>query len=81
MQTALHFYFDSESFAACAVETVNQGDDADTTGTLAAMLAGATYAVSAIPSGWLARLDRRIAAEIRDQTPRLLAIAESISGH
>jgi ADP-ribosyl-[dinitrogen reductase] hydrolase len=80
MQTVLHFYFHTESFAACVVETANQGDDADTTGALAAMLAGATYGVSAIPSGWRARLDRRIGAEIREQTPKLLAIAESVSG-
>ena len=78
MQTVLHYYFDSNSFAACVVETVNQGGDADTTGALAGMLAGATYGAAAIPHGWLARLDRRIAAEIREQTPQLLAIAASV---
>ena len=79
MQTVLHYYFDCESFAACVVETVNQGDDADTTGALAGMLAGATYGVAAIPHGWLVRLDRRIIAEIREQTPKLLGIAASVS--
>lgn len=79
LQTVLHFYFRTESFAACVVETVNQGDDADTTGALAAMLAGATYGVAAIPHKWLGRLDRRIAADIREQTAKLLAIADDTS--
>jgi ADP-ribosyl-[dinitrogen reductase] hydrolase len=41
------------------------------------MLAGATYGASAIPSGWLGRLDRTVAAEIRQQIPKLLAMAAS----
>lgn len=79
MQTVLHVYFRTGSFAAGIVETVNLGGDADTTGALAGMLAGATYGVSAIPAGWLARLDRKIAHEIRDQTPKLLAIAATLA--
>lgn len=75
MQTVLHFFFATESFADCVVKTVNQGGDADTTGALAAMLAGATYGTAAIPARWLRRLDGTIAAEIRAQVPRLLAIA------
>ena len=75
IQTVLHFYFATDSFADCVVQTVNQGGDADTTGALAAMLAGATYGIEAIPAAWLARLDQRVTAEIREQVPQLLAIA------
>jgi len=78
MQTVLHFYFNTASFAECLVLTVNQGGDADTTGALAGMLAGATYGAPAIPSGWLGRLDRAVRAEIHEQTPKLLAIAASL---
>jgi ADP-ribosyl-[dinitrogen reductase] hydrolase len=74
MQTVLHFYFNTDSFSDCVIQTVNQGGDADTTGALAAMLAGATYGLAKIPAAWLARLDRRVAAEIREQVPKLLAI-------
>ena len=49
MQTVLHFYFSTDSFADCVIQAVNQGGDADTTGALAAMLAGATYGMAAIP--------------------------------
>ena len=75
MQTVLHFYFGTDSFADCVIQTVNQGGDADTTGALAAMLAGATYGMAAIPATWLVRLDRKVAVEIREQVPMLLAIA------
>jgi ADP-ribosyl-[dinitrogen reductase] hydrolase len=75
MQTVLHFYFDTESFADCVIQTVNQGGDADTTGALAGMLAGATYGLATIPAGWLAKLDRQVASGIRWQVPRLLAVS------
>ena len=75
MQTVLHFYFNTGSFTDCVVQTVNQGGDADTTGALAAMLAGATYGMAAIPAAWLAKLDRKVSHEIREQVPKLLAIA------
>jgi len=75
MQTVLHFYFNTDSFADCVVQTVNQGGDADTTGALAAMLAGATYGTAAIPAAWVGKLDRAVVATIRDLVPKLLAIA------
>ncbi len=77
MQTVFHFYFGTDAFADCVIETVNQGGDADTTGALAGMLAGATYGLAAIPAAWLSRLDRNVTAEIRRQVPQLLAIAAS----
>jgi len=75
MQTVLHFYFGTDSFADCVIRTVNQGGDADTTGALAAMLAGATYGLAAIPAAWLSRLEPGVAAEIRTLVPQLLAVA------
>ena len=77
MQTVLHFYFATELFADCLIQTVNQGGDADTTGALAGMLAGATYGMAAIPRGWLARLDPQVASAIRRQVPALLAISRA----
>ncbi len=75
LQTVLHYYFVSDTFTDCVIETVNQGGDADTTGALAGMLAGATYGLNAIPAEWLNRLDRTIVAEIRAQVPQLLALS------
>lgn len=79
IQTVLHFYFATGSFEECLVRTVNQGGDADTTGAIAGMLAGATYGLASIPRDWLARLDRKVADEIRAQVPALLSIARRAS--
>ena len=75
MQTVLHFYLSTGSFADCVIQTVNQGGDADTAGALAGMLAGATYGLEALPAGWLTKLDLSVAREIRRQVPLLLAIS------
>jgi ADP-ribosyl-[dinitrogen reductase] hydrolase len=75
MQTVLHCYFRADSFQSCVIETVNQGGDADTTGAIAGMLAGATYGVEAIPKGWLRKLDAGLRGEIIEQTLGLLEIA------
>jgi ADP-ribosyl-[dinitrogen reductase] hydrolase len=72
VQTVLHYFFTTDSFDSCVVETVNQGGDADTTGALAGMLAGAAYGVQDVPARWLSRLDAGVSAEIRDQVPALL---------
>ncbi len=78
VQTVLHFYFVTDSFKTCVIETVNQGGDADTTGALAGMLAGATYGLDDVPSAWLGKLDKKIAEEIRAQVKGLLAVAEGL---
>lgn len=74
IQTVLHCYFHTDNFRACLVETVNLGGDADTTGAIVGMLAGAAYGASAIPDDWLRKLDVKVAAEIHEQAPALLAI-------
>lgn len=75
MQTVLHHYLTAGSFAETLIQTVNQGGDADTTGALAGMLAGATWGLQALPDAWLAALDPAVGAEIRAQVPGLLALA------
>lgn len=78
VQTVFHFYFVTDSFKTCAIETVNQGGDADTTGALAGMLAGATYGLADIPAAWLNKLDRKVVDEIRSQVKGLLRVADSL---
>lgn len=75
VQTVLFFFDRTETFRDCVVGTVNRGDDADTTGALAGMLAGAYYGVAAIPNSWLAALDGAVKAEIERQTKSLLSLA------
>lgn len=67
LKCALDGYFVTDSFRNCLIRVVNRGGEADSAGALAGMIAGATYGASAIPQGWLSKLDPGIAAEIRDQ--------------
>jgi len=75
VQTVLHHFFSYEDFEECVVATVNQGEDADTTGALVGMLAGARCGERRLPARWLRALDRSIQARIRAQTAALLALA------
>ncbi len=81
VQTVLHHFFEHPGFEDCVVATVNRGDDADTTGALAAMLAGARCGAAALPGRWLAALDPAIAGRIRSQVPVLLAVAGAAPAH
>ena len=75
LQTVFHFFFRTRNFEECLVATVNQGGDADTTGAIAGMLAGAYYGMEEIPRRWLKRLDKRLIAEIGDLADRLLSLS------
>lgn len=75
MQTVLHHFFITDSFETLVVETVNRGEDADTTGAIAGMLGGALYGASAIPKRWVGKLEPKVADEIRQQTGELLHLA------
>ncbi len=75
MQTVLHHFFRSDSFEFCMINTVNRGEDADTTGSIVGMLAGALYGKSTIPKRWLAKLDSQIHSEIEQQVEGLLQLA------
>lgn len=76
VQTVLHYLFSTDSFESCLIATVNQGGDADTTGALAGMLAGAKYGIEQIPEHWLTRLDQQVVEQIRQQTTGLIRLAE-----
>jgi ADP-ribosyl-[dinitrogen reductase] hydrolase len=75
VQTVLHFLTLHEDFEAALVATVNQGDDADTTGALVGMLAGARCGAAKLPQRWLRRLKPEIVQGITDQASGLLALA------
>jgi ADP-ribosyl-[dinitrogen reductase] hydrolase len=74
VQTVFHFLFSTQTFEECLVGTVNQGGDADTTGALAGMVAGALYGSCQIPKHWLKRLDPKVSSEVP-------ALAEHLVNH
>jgi ADP-ribosyl-[dinitrogen reductase] hydrolase len=57
LQAVFQSFFDTDDFRDCLVDVVNRGGDADTTGAIAGMLAGALYGLKAIPDVWLRTLD------------------------
>jgi ADP-ribosyl-[dinitrogen reductase] hydrolase len=65
LQAVFQAFFGTEGFRDCVVDVVNRGGDADTTGAIAGMLAGAYYGLAEIPSGWLSALESpvRLACE------------------
>lgn len=74
VQTVLHYLTLHDDFETAMVATVNQGDDADTTGALLGMLAGARCGAERLPARWLQRLQPDVKRAITDQTCGLLAL-------
>lgn len=72
LQTVFNWFFRGRNFEECLVGTVNQGGDADTTGAICGMLAGAYYGMEGIPLRWIKKLDQKVLAEIEKVTPVLL---------
>ena len=77
MQAVLQAFLTTNRFEDCLIDVVNRGGDADTTGAIAGMLAGARYGLDAIPAPWLGTLDEATRIQCADQARKLLAL----SGH
>ena len=73
VQTGLYCVCSHDDCEAAVLAAVNQGDDADTTGALVGMLAGARCGAGALPRHWLGRLHRGVLEHITRQTEALLA--------
>jgi len=79
MQTVFHHFFKTRDFESCLVATVNQGGDADTTGAIVGMLAGAYYGMEGIPKRWLKRIDKNLLEEITTLAERMLELSPYLS--
>lgn len=66
--------FDTDNFEDCLVHTVNQGGDADTTGAIAGMIAGAVYGPRTIPGRWRKAIDPATSSACREQAYQLLSV-------
>ncbi len=75
MQAVFQALFDTDSFEDCLVDVVNRGGDADTTGAIAGMLAGAHYGLEALPERWLVKLEPLVARTCGEQALALLRLA------
>jgi ADP-ribosyl-[dinitrogen reductase] hydrolase len=73
MQAVLQTVVNAGAFEMCLVDVVNRGGDADTTGAIAGMLAGALYGPKALPARWLKILNPEVATCVRQQARALIA--------
>ncbi|MBL8415398.1 MAG: ADP-ribosylglycohydrolase family protein, partial [Propionivibrio sp.] len=73
-QAVFQSFFATASFEECLIDVVNRGGDADTTGAIAGMLAGARYGLQAIPKRWLKALDATTSRQCEDQARELIAL-------
>jgi len=79
LRTVFHFLFSTATFEECLVGVVNQGGDADTTGAIAGMIAGAFYGEQAIPKRWLKRLDAQTRQEVEVAAEQLLRLSPAFA--
>jgi ADP-ribosyl-[dinitrogen reductase] hydrolase len=75
MQTVFHYFFKTLDFEDCLVGVINQGGDADTTGAIAGMLAGAHYGMENIPKRWIKKMDRQVLAEVTTLAEQLVRLS------
>ncbi|MCX7946667.1 MAG: ADP-ribosyl-[dinitrogen reductase] hydrolase [Hydrogenophilus sp.] len=62
-------------FASTLIDVVNRGGDADTTGAISGMIAGAVYGSAAIPRRWLEALDQTVRRRCCEQARALAQLA------
>ncbi len=78
MQAVWQGFFDTQSFEDCLVDVVNRGGDADTTGAIVGMLAGARYGLDGIPPRWLRALESSVRTQCEQQALALLAYSPGL---
>jgi ADP-ribosyl-[dinitrogen reductase] hydrolase len=75
MQVVLQSLLETGDFESCLIDVTNRGGDADTTGAIAGMLAGALYGLEAIPLRWRKALDPTVRNASRTQARELVSRA------
>jgi ADP-ribosyl-[dinitrogen reductase] hydrolase len=80
LQAVFQSFFDTDDFRDCLIDVVNRGGDADTTGAIAGMLAGALYGMKDIPLPWLNKLDTSVRQSCEDQAQKLIQISGVATG-
>jgi ADP-ribosyl-[dinitrogen reductase] hydrolase len=75
MQAVLQALVGVGGFEHCLIDVVNRGGDADTTGAITGMLAGALYGRAGLPARWVKALDPAVCAACCDQARAFIAVA------
>jgi ADP-ribosyl-[dinitrogen reductase] hydrolase len=75
LRTVFQSLFATDSFEAALIDCVNRGGDADTTGAITGMIAGALYGPTEIPSRWVKHLERDVRIACIEQAQALVRLA------
>ncbi|MFY9261214.1 MAG: ADP-ribosyl-[dinitrogen reductase] hydrolase [Gallionella sp.] len=75
IQAVFQSFFDTDDFRSCLIDVVNRGGDADTTGAIAGMLAGAHYGYAQLPDAWLKVLNSQVRQQCEAQAVGLMGIS------
>ena len=76
VQAVFQAFFDTDDFRDCLVDVVNRGGDADTTGAIAGMLAGAQYGLDDIPEEWKKSLNSEVRTLCETQAAALASLGQ-----
>jgi ADP-ribosyl-[dinitrogen reductase] hydrolase len=77
VQAVFQAFFDTDDFRGCLVDVVNRGGDADTTGAIAGMLAGALYGLDDIPDEWKISLNSDVRTLCETQAVALMSLPKT----
>lgn len=75
LQAVFQALFATDSLEAALVDVVNRGGDADTTGAILGMVAGAHYGLDGFPARWPPKLDNAIRSRCLEQARSLYQLA------
>jgi len=67
--------FCNQGFEPAMIDVVNRGGDADTTGAILGMIAGALWGKRSIPAHWLHALDPMVVRQCAEQAERLIRLS------
>jgi ADP-ribosyl-[dinitrogen reductase] hydrolase len=75
LRTVFQALFATDDLETALIDVVNRGGDADTTGAILGMIAGALYGPTAFPSRWVRTLDPEVRQQCLIQAQELLKLA------
>lgn len=75
LQAVFQSFYSTDNFESCMIDVVNRGGDADTTGAITGMIAGAYYGLDSIPKFWLRKLNYDVMMQCAEQANNLLKLA------
>ncbi len=75
LQAVFQALLDTEDFESALIDVVNRGGDADTTGAILGMIAGALWGADQIPGAWLKKLAPAVRLRCAQQAGALIELS------